>query len=315
MAPYPGADRHRSRPRVLDRINRLRVEAGHRRRFAERHRLTDRSSGAERVLLVLAGHKPLLWPWTLPRIAAAVPEDTDVCLVTPGLEVPELAALAEEHGWSHLSTAGGHVSVAQNLAIRAHPDARWIAKIDEDVFVAPGFFAALQDGYERVAREAEFRLGFCAPVLNVNGFGYVEYLRTLGVEHAYAERFGPIVRASDGIPPQADGEAASWLWSHGLPVDETAARFAERPFGWSIVPHRFSIGVLLFERDLWDDMRGYRRLERAPGLGEDEQHVCVTCLSRSRIMVVLHHLYAGHFAFGPQMARMQADYGDRLADF
>ena len=32
-------------------------------------------------------------------------------------------------------------------------------------------------------------------------------------------------------------------------------------------------------------------------------------------MVVLDNLYAGHFAFGPQMARMTELYGDRLAEF
>lgn len=299
----------------LEHLNRLRVDAGYRWRFAERHRLTDRSRDAARMLVVLAGHKPLLWPLTLPRIAAAAPDDVDVCLVTPGVERPELEALAARHGWSYLPTSGGHVSVAQNLAIRAHPHARWIFKVDEDVFVAPGFFEQLHAGYRRVEQEAEFDIGFCAPVLNVNGFSYVEYLRTLGLEDAYAERFGPVRRASDGISAQADGEAASWLWSHGLPVDAIAARFAQQPFAYSIVPHRFSIGAILFERDLWDDMRGFKRLERAPGLGEDEQHICVTCLSRSKIMVVLHQLYAGHFAFGGQMPRMEADYGARLDEF
>jgi len=293
----------------------LRVEAGYRRRFAERHLLEDRGRDEQRLLIVIAGHKPLLWPATLARIRDRVPAGTDVCLVTPGVHRGELASMAADSGWSYLSTRGGHVSVAQNLAIRAHPHAQWVFKIDEDVFIGEGFFEQLFEGYRRVREEAEFSIGFCAPVLNVNGFSYVDYMRTLDIEAPYVERFGPARRASDGIPVQHDGEAAVWLWSHGLPVDDVARRFAERPFGFAIVPHRFSIGAILFERDLWQEMRGFPRLTRSPGLGEDEQAICVACLSLSRVMVVIENLYAGHFAFGAQSAAMEAEYGSRLAEF
>lgn len=296
-------------------LNRLRVSLGRRWRFAERHRLEARGNGSERLLVLIAGHKDLLWPWTLNRVAKCVPADLDVCLVTPGVDRPELADLARGHGWSYLATRGGHVSVAQNLTLQAHPEARWVFKVDEDIFVSPGFFEALFEGYGRVQREAEFAVGFCAPILNVNGFSYVDYLRALGEEEAFRQRFGTLRRASDGVPPQNEGEAAIWLWERGLPVDDTAALIADRPFNYSIVPHRFSIGAILFERDLWEGMGGFKRLEPSPGLGEDEQHICVECLSRSRIMAVVQNVYAGHFAFGAQQRTMEAAYRSRLSEF
>jgi hypothetical protein len=40
----------------------LRAQAGLRWRFAERHTLSDRSRGAERLLIVSARHKPTPWP-------------------------------------------------------------------------------------------------------------------------------------------------------------------------------------------------------------------------------------------------------------
>jgi hypothetical protein len=302
------------RPALERRLTRLRVDAGHRWRFAERHHFVDRSRGAERALLVIAGHRPQLWPRTLERIARTVPEDIDVCLITPGLRHAELERYAHDHRWSYLSTAGGHVGVAQNLAIRALPAAQWLFKLDEDMFIAPGYFERLLAGYRRAAQEAEFALGFAAPVINVNGFSYVDFLDAFGLRAAWEQRFGPVRRASDNIPAQRDGEAAVWLWSHGLPVDAVAERFAARPFAYSIVPHRFSIGAILFERSLWENMRGYPRLERSPGLGEDEQHICVECLSRSRAMVVIQDVYAGHFAFGGQLPAMMEAYGSRLAE-
>jgi hypothetical protein len=296
-------------------VDRARVEVGRRRRFGERHSFDDRSSGAKSLVLVIGGHKPQLWPYTLPRIARAVPDGVDVCLVTPGVDSPELRALAAGSGWSYMSTQGGHVSVAQNLVIAAHPHARMIHKIDEDMFVSDGFFAAMASGYERVAAEAEYDIGYVAPTINVNGFSFLEYVREHGLEEEWTRRFGRPVRAHEGTPAQRDGDAAVWLWESGTPVDDVSRRFAQRPFGYRIVPHRFSIGSILFERGLWEEMQGFMRRLPAPGLGEDEHQIAVACLGRSRIIAVLDSVYAGHFAFGPQTPAMLAAYGDRLADF
>ena len=296
-------------------LNHARVEAGRRRRFGDQNAFEDRSTGSTTLVLVIGGHKPQLWPYTLPRIARATPPEADVCIVTPGVDSPELRALAARSGWSYMSTRRGHVSVAQNLVLRAHPQARMIHKIDEDMFVSDGFFAAMADGYARVAAEAEYRVGYCAPTINVNGFSFLEFVRELGVEDEWRERYGPPVRAHYGTPAQQDGDAAAWLWSHSLPVDELSTRFGQLPFGYRIVPHRFSIGAILFERDLWEGMRGFRASEPVPGLGEDEQHLAVECISQSRIIAVLDNVYAGHFAFGPQTQAMFAAYGDQLERF
>jgi hypothetical protein len=296
-------------------LTRLRTEAGYRWRFAERHEFVDRSRGSDRMLMILGGHKPRLWPWTLARDERSLPPDIDVCLITPGVARPELRTWAERAGWSYLTTRGGHVSVAQNLAIRAHPNARYVFKLDEDIFIPSDYFEPLLRGYERVRDELDFSIGLCAPTLNINGFSYVDYLERLGLTEEYRRRFGPTRRASDGIPAFADGEAAVWLWSHGLPVDDTARRFAEAGPSHRIVPHRYSIGAILFERDLWDEMRGFKRLERSPGLGEDEGYICASCVSLSRVMVVLGEVYAGHFAFGPQQPAMEAAFGNRLTEF
>ncbi len=288
---------------------------GSRWRFHGRHELVSRARGREHALVILAGHKPHLWPHTLPRVARYVPAGMDVCLVTAGLEHRELRAFAAQHGWSYLSSENGHVSLAQNLAIRALPQARMLFKLDEDIFIGEGFFEDLLQGYHRVQAVSEFALGFCSPVLNVNGFSYVDFLRARDLEDAYRERFGEIRRAAEGIPVQQDGEAAAWLWERTLPFDETAAAFRRRTFAFSIVPHRFSIGAILFDRELWEGMGGYDRGWSSPGIGNDEYHLCASCLHSSRIMAVVHNVFAGHFSFGPQDQTMRSAFGDRLAQF
>lgn len=298
-----------------DLARRIRWAVADRWKLSGRHEFVSRAAGNERVLLVIAGHKPYLWPHTLARIASHVPVDVDVCVVSPGVDAPAVRAIAERHGWSYLTTRANQVGLAQNLAIVALPAARLIYKLDEDIFISDGFFDDLLAGFRRVEAESEFAVGFCAPVLNVNGFSYVDFLRAEGLEDAYRARFGPTRRAAEGIPAQRDGDAAAWLWQHSLPVDLVAERFRSRPFGWSVCPHRFSIGAILFRRDLWQDMRGYQRVPARSGVGWDEQRLCVACLSHSRIMAVVHNVFAGHFSFGGQEQAMRAAFQARLGEF
>ena len=249
------------------------------------------------------------------RIINSVPPDLDVCIVTPGVLQNPLREMAAENGWSYLSTQHGQVSVAQNRALAHHPSARLIYKIDEDIFISSGFFEAMDAGYAAVVEEGRYRPGFCSPLINVNGFSYVDFLRARGLEEAYVAEFGELRRAADGIKAHHDGQAAVWLWRNSLPVDDVAADFAKRPAGYSPVPHRFSIGAILFERSLWEKMGGFRRGLKAPGLGVDEEHICESCVAFSRTMIVLDNVYAGHFAFGPQESAMREEFETRLSGF
>jgi hypothetical protein len=306
-------DRHAVRHLLGARAWRLWRDSGEglqrRLNFTGEHRFTDRATGAGTLLLLVAGHKPYLWPHTLPRVARAVPADVDVCVVAPGVRSPELESLAGRHGWSVLSTTENAVALAMNLAVARHPAARWLHKLDEDVFVAEGHFERLRAGYDRVAADGRYAPGFVAPVLNVNGYGYRLFLEELGLEQDYLERFGELRQAADGIRAHHDGEAARWLWERSLPFDEVAARFAARPFAYSAVPHRFSIGAILLERAFWEEIGGFYVVPRA-GMGRDEEHLCKECLERSRPALVIHDVLAGHYSFGPQDPVMRPALGE-----
>ncbi len=265
----------------------------------------DRSTGSHAVAVVLAGYKPYLWDITLARLERFLSPEIDVCLVSPALRSGPLEVLAERRGWSYLSTRANYVSLAQNLAIARHPDARWVIKLDEDIVIGEGFFERLLAAYERVVAGGRYRPGFCAPVLNVNGFSYLRFLQTMGLEAAYRERFGELRLAAGEIPATNDGEAALWLWRHSLPFDEVAARFAAQPPAFSTVPHRFSIGAILFEREFWDSFGGLLVRPPAGALGVDEASICRKCVDMSRAMIVAHDVFAGHFSFSAQETFMR----------
>jgi hypothetical protein len=288
----------------------LRERVEHRRRFVGGRDFEDRRKRSDRVVMILAGYKSYLWPWTLDRMARFMPGDVDVCITSSGVHSAELADFARERGWSYLATHQNRVPLAQNLTIQAHPDARYVTKLDEDIFVGEGFFEALAGGYDRIKAEQRFRPGICSPILNVNGNTYVPFLHAMGLSDEYEARFGPLTQASGALPCTDTGEGARWLWERSLPFDRTAALFAEQPFAYSGVPHRFSIGAITFERDLWELMEGFWAAPEGPGLGADEEQFARVCMTHSRPIVVIENLFAGHFAFGPQEADMRAALPD-----
>ena len=300
----------------------LLIRVGEKARTAARQNLTptlglqiiNRSQGSSRLVIVLVGYKPDLWPLTLTRIACFVPGDFDVCLASSGRRVKALEDLAAQHGWSYLSTNLNEVSTVQNLAIEKHPAARYIFKLDEDIFIGGGYFEAMLKGHLAVSRAGLHKPGISAPVINVNGYGYIEFLKELGISQEYANKFGELRQAADKIHAHHDGEAALWLWERSLPFDDMVRRFAKLEFKYSTCPHRFSIGAILFERSFWADMGGLAVSEQLGTLGYDEEILCKYCLNSSEVIVVLHNIFVGHFAFGPQNQTMTAALKNLIPD-
>lgn len=273
--------------------------------FSGAHTFIDRSKGSNKLLIILAGYKSFLYPLTLARMAEFVSQDIDVCLLSSGLHSQELAEMAAVNNWSYLYTKSNKVSLVQNLAIAKHTEAKWIYKIDEDVFISENFFEKLLEGYLTVKAEGLYDIGFCAPLLNVNGYSYINFLKIINADDEYKAKFGELKHSCAGAKASYDGEAAKWLWRKSLPFDEVAQYISSKPFQYSISPHRFSIGAILLEREFWEQIGGFRTPFKQGGLGLDESHLCKDCILQSKVMIVLHNVFAGHFSFGPQASAMK----------
>ena len=60
---------------------------------------------------------------------------------------------------------------------------------------------------------------------------------------------------------------------------------------------RFSIGAIMFDRELWEDMGGFKR-DRYLCDGRDEEEITSYCVLRSKAMVVAEDALVGHYCFG-----------------
>jgi hypothetical protein len=278
-------------------------------RLRDRYTLDDRREGASLLVYLLIGYKPALWPFVIPRIAAAIPAGADVCCLSPGLHSPEVAEIARRHGWSYLATATNDVSLAQNVCLSLHPDAVFVCKIDEDMFLLPQTIARTLAAYEALKASGVADPAFMAPVIPLNGVCYRWVLERLGLLQAFEERFGVARLATANLPVQSDPAAARWIWRRTTPLEVTAERLAKASVQYLYCAVQFSIGLIVFERAFWEEigMLPVHRRRRALGastLGGDEAYLCKAAVEKSRPGVVTTDAFAGHFSFGPQYAGM-----------
>lgn len=268
----------------------------------------DRSKRREKLCIVLAGYKEMLYPAVFGRIISYLPADVDVCVITSGLWSDKINKLCQKQNWSYLSTKENNVSLVQNVAIHLHPNAKYIYKLDEDMFITEGFFENLFKAYEHT-KQSEYCVGFVAPLIPINGYGHMRLLEKTGLKNVYEERFEkPIYMAGPHRMVENSGEVAKFFWRDGgiFPdIDDLNRTFSSEPLEERPCPIRFSIGAILFERSLWEEM-GYFKVPRSgSSLGADEVQLCSYCIEKSRAMMISENVVVGHFSFGGQFKAMK----------
>jgi hypothetical protein len=284
--------------------------AGDYSRLHDRVIFDDRRNGAATLVCMLAGYKPDLWRFVMPRFRAALPK-ADVCIVSPGLRRDDLADLCRREGWSYLSTATNDVALAQNVCYRMHDRAEMIVKLDEDMFLLPDTITGLLAEYREIKAEGVVDPSFVAPMIPLNGFCYRYLLEMLDLLDDYEAVFGRAQLATSGLAIHTDPAAARWLWERTAPLAATATRLNLLDRRVLLCPIQFSIGLIAFERRFWEQM-GYfqvyrhRLLAGLNTLGGDEAYMCARAVELSRPAVVTTAALAGHFSFGPQYAGLKA---------
>ncbi len=274
----------------------------------------NRSKGYQKMCVILAGYKPFLYNVVFSRIKAYLPKDIDVCVVSSGVFSKKLSLMCKKNKWSYLSTRENDVNLVQNVAINLHPNAKYIYKLDEDIFITEGYFDRLFDAYLR-AKDGDYNPGVIAPLLLIHGFSSLRILDKLGVRKEFNERFGSIKYESGAqkLPAiESDAKVARFLWGEGgiIPsIDEINRLFYSQEPKETPCPIRFGIGAIMFERDIWEQMH-YFDVNRKDKdmMGRDEVKLCQYCMINSRPIMVSENIVAGHFSFGKQTEGMKEYY-------
>ena len=280
--------------------------------FDGEYEFINRSKGKEKLLIVLAGYKQYLWDSVFSRIKKYADADMDICILTAGYANKELMALCEKEEWSYLHTKENKLALVQNFAIREHVNAKWIYKMDEDIFVTEDLFEELMDTYQMVENQKKYFIGFIAPVMNVNNYGYRRIMEYLDCIEEYQSMFDDARIGGGEI--FVNPEAAEYMWNKTLPVNDFAKKLSNKEEKYSICHHRYSIGCMLISRDVWNDMGGFKNAPEGV-LGIDEEHLCQWCMDRCKAIIIAEKAYAGHFSYGPQTGYMKQIYEKRREEF
>lgn len=279
-------------------------------KLAEYH-FDNRKRDVEKVCFVLAGYKDYLWENVFERLQHFLPEDVEVCILSSGVFVPELAAIAKENGWSYLSTRVNDVTMVQNIAISLFSCAKWIYKMDEDIFLTEDCFEGLYCTYHTVESREPYNVGFATALIPVNGYGYIRILDMLGMKNLYEKKFEKVLYGGNCYRMiEKSAEAAQFMWGADgfIPqLDVLNSMLEKRERRYSFCNVRYSIGFILFHRDLWEEMGGFT-VSGGTDLGIDEEDLCKFCIINSRAIAVNENSVVGHFSFGQQTEGMKEFY-------
>ena len=278
-------------------------------RVSGRYNFKDRSKRSENLCVIIAGHKPFIWEYVFPRLAKFIPIGMDVVLLVPGKNQEILEKLAKKYGWSYLNVFRNNINLAQNIAVILHEKAKYIYKLDEDMFITKNFFEYCRTLYDFGENNLDCEIGFVSTLINVNGYGYRKILEELGAKTDYEEKFGK-VKITAGSADKNDftknSAVARYIWGKcqdSGTIDEISSRLKSDNITFSICPIRYSIGAILYKKSLLLEM-DYFKWTRGNGVSIDEIQLCSHCNMTSKVTLIGEDMMIGHLCYGPQTAGM-----------
>ena len=185
--------------------------------------------------------------------------------------------------------------------------------MDEDIFLTENTVSVLENTYQRVSARGRYEVGFASPLIPVNGYGYSRILDLLNLTEEWEEAFGPI-KITDGIHHHKkileNANTAKFLWKK-IMIDDVSRKLGEKKFSYSLCPSRYSIGMILFSRELWIDMGMFPDIGDN-NLGMDEKHITEYCMMSGKAMVIAENTVAGHLGYKEQTQKMMEYYKNSM---
>lgn len=277
------------------------------------YQFIDRKKGKENLCYILAGYGQDIWEGTLARIEKFQSREWDYCLVSSGKYDEYLNIMAEKNGWSYLYTAKNQVCCAQNLVLEHHPEAKYIIKMDEDMFIGKDFFHLMLKEYKEIEKKGDYRIGFAVPVIPLNCSGYISYLNLIGKREEFEKKFGRSYRNRFSAVFSVL-ETAEYLWDTIDNFDFMAEKFTKN-MGWEIIDSYFNIGCIMYTRERWCMMGKWPEDISVSGMGMDEVTIYEDNMQKDMSIYEIKSVLVGHLAFGHQKGRMMEYYKNNKQKF
>lgn len=295
---------------IRNKVIEIKKKIERKKRLRGKYYFINRSKNRKKLCIILAGYKSFLWDEVFYRIKLFIDDDIDVCVLSSGTYNARLSDICKKNDWSYLSTKRNHVGLIQNIAINLFKNAEYIYKLDEDIFVTSDFFKKLEETLIDAEKNAKFHVGFVTPLIPVNGYTYRIVLEKINLLEEYEKKFGKAfydtTRDNKII---SDIEAVTYMWHVTSDLDKINESLKNEKLKYSVCPIRFSIGAILFKREIFEKM-GMFKVSRTLGLGEDEEDICCYCLNESKAVIVSENTIVGHLSFAPTNKQVEKLYNE-----
>ena len=273
---------------------------------------------AKTLCIILAGYKNELWPNVFKRINDEIlkcHENIDVCICSSGVYDERLVEYAKKYEWSYLSTTiVNNICLMENSCINLFKNADTIIKIDEDMFLTDRSMSKLLIHFRQVTEQSGYIPSSIVPMINVNCVTYRMLLQRANMLKQYEKMFGEAI-ISDGLHHHTNilksPEIAEFIWSAFNINDES---LLDKKFSYEVIGSRFSIGMIVFSREVWHEMKGFTVEIDSPleykriGLGTDEKDLNRFSMMKAKPMILDKTVLIGHLGYGPQTNHMMNLY-------
>lgn len=274
--------------------------------------VVDNRHGNDSLLIIVAGYNEFLWEKVFWRVVKYMERWVDVCVVHPGGKINVvLKEYCEKNGWTYLHIKENRLALAQNIAIEMHPNAQFIYKIDEDIFITEWFFSKLRKKYELAVKNSEFYPWAISPVVNINPWTYKFFLKCVWKIEDYSELFWSIqknITDAGGdickIWIYKSWDVAKYIRKLTLDLDScNRDNFSILQIDQNYIPIvvYYTIWCFMFPRSIRERMWWFEVAQRWALWCEEQVQKCA---SWSNPIILCENCLCGHFWFKLQKKEM-----------
>ena len=265
----------------------------------------DNIHNHENLLIILAWYQQYTRDIVFDRVKKFIDIPIDICIVTPWKNVSELENICKINWWSYLVTKSNKCSLWLNLAISVHKKAKYIYKIDEDIFITEWLFKNLREKFDYVLEKTDIIPWWIAPVINLNNFSFNFFLKVLGKKNEFKKIF-PNFKQQISVPwcnIWHSQDVVKYVWNITGKLDEKQWTLFKKQniYEEDLVMNwvRFTIWCFLFSRKIWENMWGFdTNVEWL--LWKDETSYLDYCINNSYPIVLCENSLVWHLSFWPQ---------------
>lgn len=289
-------------------------------RYGSKYSVEGDITNKKIMLFVLAGYKEYLWEDVFDRIKQNEIANMEVCIASSGRYCSKLSDICKKNDWVYVSTKLNNMCVLTNIVLKLFPEATYIFKLDEDIYIPQNYFENMISAYDYIERnEPKFSIGYICPFLPLGFFSMYDYLEKKGCLDEFQSKFGTLRLGGTTINPffRENKGVDRYIWEKIGVFDDEANSIYSEGFSYTICPTRTGIAAILFKREFWNELGSLKR-PKGVGWGDegDESQISAFTAKNFHINFRIDNILVGHFAFGgaePQVLKLKDEHPEYFA--